>query len=411
MHVFIMIMLMVLDKIIDICFRKDIKIKNDTSIIIDYNMESYSKKTRDELLLICKENKIKTYSKMKKKEIIDLIKNKLSTPIDDEINVSEIINNTNVETIKFIDLFAGTGAFTLVFESITKFQCVYTNDMMKCSKDIYNLNFPSHTFCLDDLNKINVNDIPNHKILCGGFPCQPFSIAGKQKGFDDLRSNVFWKILEILEKHSPEIILLENVKNLTSHDDGKTFKVIEEKLKSLGYNIKSAILDTDKITNIPQHRERIYIVGFKDVKKSEMFNFDFPSVQKGKISDFLESDVDDKYYYTNRFKVFDKINTEVVKNISENILYQYRRFYIRENKNNCCPTLTANMGGGGHNIPLLRDNKGVRKLTPRECFNLQGFPKDYKLPDISDSSLYKLAGNAVSVPFVELIVNKLNSII
>jgi DNA (cytosine-5)-methyltransferase 1 len=125
----------------------------------------------------------------------------------------------------------------------------------------------------------------------------------------------------------------------------------------------------------------------------------------------LEKDVNDKYYYNNRFKVFEEIEKGVTKNISENVLYQYRRYYVRENKSNCCPTLTANMGGGGHNVPLLKDNKGIRKLTPRECFNLQGFPSNYKLPEICDSSLYKLAGNAVSVPVLNLIVTKLENII
>ena len=133
--------------------------------------------------------------------------------------------------------------------------------------------------------------------------------------------------------------------------------------------------------------------------------------EQGKICDLLEKDVDNKYYYTNRFKVFNEVNNSVTKNIEENVLYQYRRYYVRENKSNCCPTLTANMGGGGHNVPLLRDEKGVRKLTPRECFNLQGFPPDYKLPELCDSALYKLAGNAVSVPVVSLIVNKLEQII
>ena len=128
------------------------------------------------------------------------------------------------------------------------------------------------------------------------------------------------------------------------------------------------------------------------------------------IHDFLEENINDKYYYSERFKVYEKIKENVTKNISENVLYQYRRFYVRENMSNCCPTLTANMGSGGHNVPLLKDNKGIRKLTPRECFNLQGFPFNYKLPDISDSSLYKLAGNAVSVPVVDMIGEKLSLI-
>lgn len=329
-----------------------------------------------------------------------------------------IANNTNNEVvlvdnenIKFIDLFAGTGAFSLALEKNDKFKCVFTNDMMKCSKQIYELNHPTHDFTLEDLTKINVADIPSHDLLCGGFPCQPFSIAGDKKGFDDKRSNVFWKILEILETHKPSMIILENVKNLKSHDQGKTYNVIEEKLQNVGYHLKTAILDTSVITNIPQHRERIYIVGFRDKEKYDKFNFDFDKVEKGNIHELLEDNIDDKYYYSDRFKVFDAIEKGITKTIYDNVLYQYRRFYVRENKSKCCPTLTANMGGGGHNVPLLKDKKGIRKLTPRECFNLQGFPPDYKLPDICDSSLYKLAGNAVSVPVVDLIVNKLNSII
>ncbi len=322
-----------------------------------------------------------------------------------------IQNNNNNHNYKFIDLFAGTGAFSYALEKNNKFECVFANDMVKSSKQIYELNNPTHSFTLQDLNTINVDNIPSHNILCGGFPCQPFSIAGNKKGFEDKRSNVFWKIVEILEKHNPEIIILENVKNLKSHDKGNTYKIIEEKLTNIGYFIKTSILDTNKITNIPQHRERIYILGFKNKELHDKFNFDFDYKEQGKICDLLEKDVDNKYYYTNRFKVFNEVNNSVTKNIEENVLYQYRRYYVRENKSNCCPTLTANMGGGGHNVPLLRDEKGVRKLTPRECFNLQAFPPDYKLPELCDSALYKLAGNAVSVPVVSLIVNKLEQII
>lgn len=253
-------------------------------------------------------------------------------------------NITLKKNIRFIDLFAGTGAFTLALEKNNCFNCVFANDMIDCSKKIYQLNNPTHTFTLKDLNTIEVNDIPQHNILCGGFPCQPFSIAGNKKGFDDKRSNVFWKIIEILQKHNPEVIILENVKNLKSHDKGKTYSIIENKLKDIGYHIKTSILDTSKITGIPQHRERIYIVGFRDKVKYDMFDFNFIQKEKQDISNFLEKDVDDKYYYTNRFKVFEEINNCVEKNISENVIYQYRRYYVRENKNKCCPTLTANMG-------------------------------------------------------------------
>jgi len=313
-------------------------------------------------------------------------------------------------TVKFIDLFSGTGAFTLSLEKNKNFKCVFANDIEESSKKINRLNNPNHVFKLQDLNEINVKDIPVHNLLCGGFPCQPFSLAGEKKGFKDERSNVFWKIIEILKTHKPEFIILENVKNLKTHDKGKTYKIIEKNLKDIGYNIKTSILDTSKITNIPHHRERIYIVGFLDKKKYDKFNFIFDKKKNKEIKDFLEENINDKYYYSERFKVYEKIKENVTKNISENVLYQYRRFYVRENMSNCCPTLTANMGSGGHNVPLLKDNKGIRKLTPRECFNLQGFPFNYKLPDISDSSLYKLAGNAVSVPVVDMIGEKLSLI-
>lgn len=313
--------------------------------------------------------------------------------------------------LKLIDLCAGTGAFSLALEQTQKFECVFANDIMECSKKIYTLNNPNTNFVLSDITKLDVHKIPKHDLLCCGFPCQSFSIAGKQLGFKDKRANVFWKIIDILKEHNPSYVILENVKNLKSHDDGKTFQIIKQNLKDIGYHIRTKVLDTSKVTGVPQKRERIYIVCFKDKTLRDKFHFDFADVKNKKIKELLETPVASEYYYTNRYKVFDTINENVVKTIDDNVLYQYRRYYVRENKNNCCPTLTANMGSGGHNVPLLRDAKGVRKLTPRECFNLQGFPKHFKLPELSDSALYKLAGNAVSVPVVQLIANKLASLI
>lgn len=310
----------------------------------------------------------------------------------------------------FIDLCAGTGAFSIALESTGKYKCVYANDMMKSSQDIYTLNHRDSQFKLGDMMDIDVKDIPAHQLLCSGFPCQPFSIAGDKKGFDDDRSNVFWKIIEILEFHNPETIILENVKNLITHDKGRTFKIIKESLENLGYFLKYKILDTCKITHIPQHRERIYIVGFKNENAYNDFNFNFEEINEpSRLITFIEKEVPEKYYYTNKLKVYEEIEENVKRHINDNVIYQYRRYYVRENKSNCCPTLTANMGGGGHNVPLIKDDKGIRKLTPRECFNLQGFPKEYSFPKISDSALYKLAGNAVSVPVITLVASKLAS--
>ena len=235
--------------------------------------------------------------------------------------------------------------------------------------------------------------------------CQPFSIAGKQEGFDDARSNVFWKILEIIDRHQPRAVVLENVKNLVNHDDGKTFQTIKQNLTDRGYNIQTKILNTSDITGIPQHRERIYIVCLKDKHVADQFTLDFPKIEKSAVSSMLTTEpVPPKYYYTDASATWPLVSESVVKT---DTIYQYRRVYVRENKSNECPTLTANMGGGGHNVPLIRDAHGIRKLTPRECFNFQGFPASYRLPNISDTNLYKLAGNAVSVPVVRLIANRL----
>lgn len=315
---------------------------------------------------------------------------------------------------KLADLCAGTGAFSLAFEKTNKVETLFANDFDKNSKKIYDDNFDTE-LTLKDIHDINVKkEIPKIDILTAGFPCQPFSIAGEQKGFEDNRSNVFWKLIEIMKIHKPKVVILENVKNLKSHDNGKTFKKITDELTKLKYNYKYEILNTCEITPIPQNRERIYIVCFLDEEHCNKFNFPekVEANEKKSIIDMIENNIDDVFYYSNKLKIWKEIEKNITKKIDTNTIYQYRRFYTRENKNNVCPTLTANMGGGGHNVPLIKDDKGIRKLTPRECFNFQGFPKSYKLTeDISNSGLYKLAGNAVSYPVVKKIAKQIITIL
>ena len=350
----------------------------------------YSKCTREELITLCKQQHKKGYSGKKKEDLIKLFEVPVSTP-------------TMTGKFNMVDLFAGTGAFTLAFQSTNEVNVVFGNDMVSHSKFIYDENF-HHKLTLKNLNEVKNEDIPSHDILTGGFPCQPFSIAGLQEGFNDERSNVFWKILSIIDHHQPKCVILENVKNLLSHDEGRTFQTIQSNIEKRGYHIRYKILNTSTITDIPHHRERIYIVCIKSKQVFDAFNLDFPAVDKKKISEFLEPTVPSKYYYTDKSSTWELVKNSVVK---RDTIYQYRRVYVRENKSSECPTLTANMGSGGHNVPLLLDDHGIRKLTPRECFNLQGFPSTYKLPTMSDSNLYKLAGNAVSVPVVTLIANRL----
>jgi DNA (cytosine-5)-methyltransferase 1 len=363
-------------------------------------MDDFTKKSREELINLCKEHKIKGYSNLKKEEMIQLLVTKSSK----NINANTTTTPKVAPKLTMIDLFAGTGAFTKAFENTGQVECVFANDMVKWSKEIYDANF-NHKLTLGDLNDIKVDAIPKHDILTGGFPCQPFSIAGKQEGFHDERSNVFWKILAIIDYHKPSCVILENVKNLVSHDNGKTFETIKKNLLERDYHIQFKVLNTSEITGIPQNRERIYIVCIKSKAVFDQFTLDFPKIEKASVSSLLEPDVKDKYYYTDKSSTWDLVKTNVVK---KNTVYQYRRVYVRENKSSECPTLTANMGSGGHNVPLVLDDKGIRKLTPRECFYFQGFPSSYQLPsNLSDANLYKLAGNAVSVPVVELIAKRL----
>jgi DNA (cytosine-5)-methyltransferase 1 len=385
-----------------------VKIDTTKSPQMQSNTMDYSKKTREELIAICKEKSIKGYSGKKKDEIIKLLADTSNTsnttpvPVKNEI-VIETTTKSNSQKLNMIDLFAGTGAFTLAFQLTNNVNVVFGNDMVEHSKKIYDENF-NHKLTLKNLNDIKVEDIPSHDILTGGFPCQPFSIAGLQEGFKDERSNVFWKILSIIDYHQPKCVILENVKNLVSHDETKTFTTIKENLQKRGYYVSYKVLNTAEITGIPQHRERIYIVCVKSKKVFDKFSLDFPKIEKKPVSNFLESSVPDKYYYTDKSTTWTLVKNNVVK---KNTIYQYRRVYVRENKSSECPTLTANMGGGGHNVPIILDDKGIRKLTPRECFNFQGFPSSYKLPNLSDSNLYKLAGNAVSIPVVKLIANRI----
>ena len=376
-------------------------------------------KTLKELIAMCKEYNIKGYSNKNKANIINLLQSSETKSSETKSSETNTIlqsydvlslsssSSSSSSMLKMIDLFAGTGAFTYAFEKTGKVECVFSNDMVEWSKKIYDINF-NHNLTLVNLNDLNVELIPKHDILTGGFPCQPFSIAGKQEGFQDERANVFWKILSIIDYHSPSCVILENVKNLISHDNGETFEIIKTQLINRGYYIRYKVLDTSEITGIPQHRERIYIVCIKSKEVFDKFTLDFPKIQKAPISSLLEPIVSEKYYYTDKSSTWDLVKKCVIK---KDTVYQYRRVYVRENKSNECPTLTANMGSGGHNVPLILDDIGIRKLTPRECFNFQGFPLSYKLPNISDTNLYKLAGNAVSVPIVELIATRLMTLL
>ncbi len=329
--------------------------------------------------------------------------------------VVQIIRNISYESEKnvvkktrhgfnTIDLFAGVGGIRLGFEK-AGFATVFANDFDEPCKTTYDLNFNTSKLVVEDIRKIGMDDLPKFDFLLGGFPCQAFSIAGYRQGFNDEkgRGNLFFDIARIIDARKPEGFLLENVKNLQSHDDGRTFRIIKETLENLGYRVKSRVLNSMEYGNIPQNRERIYIVGFRNDNYYNKFEFPNPVKLTRRITDLLERNVPEKYYYNGK-PLYEKLKDFVKE---EGKVYQWRRQYVRENKSGVCPTLTANMGTGGHNVPIIKDKKGIRKLTPLECARIQGFPASYKLPELADSTLYKQFGNSVSVPVVEAVAKQM----
>lgn len=307
-------------------------------------------------------------------------------------------------TFTFIDLFAGIGGFRLALQKLGG-KCTFTSEWDEKAQETYKTNFGEIPF--GDITKESIkNHIPNNfDILCAGFPCQAFSIAGYRKGFSDTRGTLFFDVEQIIEKHRPKVIFLENVKNLVSHDKGKTFKVITEILeKKLNYKVFYKVLNSMTHANIPQNRERIFIVAFdpEQVKNHEEFAFPNAIPLTKTIHDILDTKKQDaKYYYAQTHKYYPELKKTMQ---NKDTIYQWRRVYVRENKSNVCPTLTANMGTGGHNVPLIKDSFGIRKLTPKECFAFQGYPIDnYILPPIADGRLYMQAGNSVTMPLIERI--------
>lgn len=312
----------------------------------------------------------------------------------------------------FIDLFAGIGGFRIAMQNAGG-KCVYTSEWNKDAQKTYRENFGEIPF--GDITKERIkNYIPDQiDVLCAGFPCQAFSIAGYQKGFSDTRGTLFFDIEQIIERHRPKVVFLENVKNLISHDDGKTFQVIIEILeKKLGYKVFHKVLNSMTHANIPQNRERIFIVAFDPSKVKDYKNFQFPTEIKltKTIHDILEKgEQEEKYYYPSTHRYYPELAKTITK---KDTIYQWRRVYVRENKSNVCPTLTANMGAGGHNVPLIKDDFGIRKLTPKECFAFQGYPMDkYILPPIANSKLYMQAGNSVTTTLIERISIEISKVL
>lgn len=323
-------------------------------------------------------------------------------------------------------LFAGVGGICQAFKDVSC-NVLWANENDKNSCKTYKLNHLNTKLIETDVKELTANDVEGIDILTAGFPCQPFSQAGHGRGFGDDRGKLFFDLIRLLKELQPKAYLLENVKTLVTHDDGKSFEIVKDAIISAGYSFIPFILKAHEYTEIPQGRERIYIVGFRN--ESEYFynkpvkvnsqmdfgntpcsaSFKIPAkseIKRKSVRDFLEdSTILPGDYYTKDSTIHQTVRKDV---IDENKVYQFRRWYIRENKSNVCPTLTANMGSGGHNIPIILDGKIPRRLTPKECFNLQGFPDNFQLPDdVPRGQLYKQSGNTVVVPMIRRIAEEI----
>ncbi len=315
-----------------------------------------------------------------------------------------------VKQLNFIDLFAGIGGFRIALEEQGA-QCVFSSEWDSKAQITYKENFGE--IPEGDITKIPESDIPKHNILCGGFPCQAFSISGKQRGFKDSRGTLFFDIARIAKHHQPEVLFLENVKNLTKHSQGNTLKIILRILDEIGYDVYSKILVASNY-GVPQARERIYIVAFRKDLGINSFNFPIPTYKKKYLKDVLEGNDKTQEYIINRtdIKFWKRDESPVLKPIQIGQINnggQGERIY---SINGHAITLSAYGGGAAGKTGAYLVNGKIRKLSPRECARVQGYPEWFKIP-VSKSQAYKQFGNSVSVPVVEAIfkqiLNKLNN--
>lgn len=317
----------------------------------------------------------------------------------------------NLANSTFIDLFAGIGGF---HQALSHFEakCVFASEIDKHACQTYQDNYAIKPF--GDITQIDEQDIPAHDILCAGFPCQAFSISGKQQGFNDVRGTLFFDIVRIIKYHTPKIVLLENVKNLAKHDNGNTLNVILTHLNDLGYDVYHQVLNASRF-GLPQNRERIYIVGFHHTIKKDNFTFPVGDNSPICVADILENQPDikpiqrDDVIFKNNYETtFDDFGKKILPNkpIQIGIVGkggQGERIYHTDGH---AITLSAHGGGIGSKTGLYHIDGQIRKLTPRECARLQGFAEKFKI-NPSPAQAYKQFGNSVAIPVLKSILKQI----
>ncbi len=300
--------------------------------------------------------------------------------------------------MKVGSLFTGIGGIDIGFEQ-AGFEIAWANDVDVAACKTYRHNFPNPLLIEGDIRNINPYDLPDIDVLVAGFPCQPFSVMGYQRGFKDPRGNLFFEIARFIDAKMPRIVFLENVQNLIEHDNGKTFLVIYNTLAQFGYSVKYKVINATDV-NIPQNRARIFIVAFRDINDCDKFTFPESVPLETTIDDIIDRSIkhDDVYYYGSKSRYFKQLNAKIVDKTG---IYRIDDSGIATRKWDICPTLKANMGTYHDRVPIIRDDFGIRKLTPMECLAFQGFPKEFTFKGVSLESAYKQCGNTVIVPIIK----------
>lgn len=341
--------------------------------------------------------------------------NSLNTLTSPSVIEAKTINIKSLKGFKYIDLFAGIGGFHLAMSSFGA-ECVFASEWDSFAAKVYETNFGIKPF--GDITKIDESDIPEHDILCGGFPCQAFSISGKQMGFEDTRGTLFFDIARIVKHHKPKILFLENVKNLAKHDKGNTLKTIVKTLHDLNYTVKYRVLNASDF-GLPQNRERIFIVCFRNDLSVNNFSFPNPIGKSVSLNDILEENpkakiitrTDIKFHksFVPQRNIFGELElpNKLVQIGIVNKGGQGERIY--STYGHAC-TLSAYGGGAGSKTGIYSVDGVLRKLSPRECARVQGFPDSFKI-DTNQGQAYKQFGNSVAVNVLKEIIKEIIKVI
>lgn len=312
--------------------------------------------------------------------------------------------------VTICSLFSGIGGIDLGFVQ-AGFAVAWANEIDKYAANTYKTNLNESTLVVGDIKKIDVSKIPDFDVLVAGFPCQSFSTAGKQKGFDDARGNLFFQVARVVEGKKPRAIFLENVENLIEHDEGKSFLTVYNSLAPMGYSFKYKVLEPHEYGNVPQKRARVFIVGFRDDEMCSRFSFPESVPLTQSLGDMFDRSVQHSecYYYDESSTYYEELSKLVV---SKNHVYRIYDFGVSKKAYTICPTLTAYMETCRHErVPIILDDYGIRRLTPYEVLKLQGFPDDFKFAQgTTMRQAYKQVGNSVCVPVIRRIAEQIKRV-